>query len=314
MSGITIEKDLDGKTTGQSEFEEDADYAVIEDAYRRACREFSPSLSISYAEHLAPDEGDIDEEALVEAHTVIASLGLVPSIRTDLEDVAENLANEWLEEHGKAIKSLNDERQEAFRQLRELSREPRPIDLARPQMRLQMTRKRNESGIEEDLPRFPRHLLSDPEGMFPLDVDSTWETTVLNEELQREDSIAWYRNPPRASQDSLGVAYQEGEEQSILRPDFIFFVRLEDGSVAADLVDPHGTHLADALPKLKGLANYAAENAASYRRIEAVSMTDEGVPKMLDMTDEDVRNAVTESSSAKALFKSEVAQGYPPSS
>jgi type III restriction enzyme len=42
-----------------------------------------------------------------------------------------------------------------------------------------------------------------------------------------------------------------------LRPDFIFFGTNRDGSVVVDLVDPHGHHLADALPKLRGLADYA---------------------------------------------------------
>ena len=172
----------------------------------------------------------------------------------------------------------------------------------------------NESGIEEDLPTYLLHMLSDSKGKFPHEVDSKWETTVLKEELQREDCIAWYRNPSYASQDSLGVAYHEDGENKILRPDFIFFVRLEDGSVAIDMVDPHGTHLADALPKLKGLAEYAAEYAASYRRIGAVAEIEEDVFKMLDMMDEGVRHVVTDALSAKALFKSEVAQAYPPSS
>ena len=47
--------------------------------------------------------------------------------------------------------------------------------------------------------------------------------------------------------------------------------RQTDGTVVADIVDPHGLHLADALPKLQGLALYAETHAKAYRRIESVA-------------------------------------------
>ena len=59
------------------------------------------------------------------------------------------------------------------------------------------------------------------------------------------------------------------EEYKIVRPYFLFFAE-QDGKVVLDLVDPHGLHLADALPKLQGLALYAEQHATAYRRIESV--------------------------------------------
>ncbi|MCW0134702.1 hypothetical protein OIU89_08540 [Escherichia coli] len=41
--------------------------------------------------------------------------------------------------------------------------------------------------------------------------------------------------------------------------------------MVVDLVDPHGLHLADALPKLKGIALYAEQHSDAYRRIESVA-------------------------------------------
>jgi hypothetical protein len=64
---------------------------------------------------------------------------------------------------------------------------------------------------------------------------------VLDAEMQRSGFVAWYRNPSRPSQDSLGIAYEDGGQTKILRPDFFFFSRQQDGSIAADIVDPHGT-------------------------------------------------------------------------
>ena len=80
-----------------------------------------------------------------------------------------------------------------------------------------------------------------------------WERKVVESELKRVGFKLWYRNPQQPGQASLGIAYVEDEQYKIVRPDFIFFAE-QEGQVVADLVDPHGLHLADALAKLKGLA------------------------------------------------------------
>lgn len=77
----------------------------------------------------------------------------------------------------------------------------------------------------------------------------------------------------------------------IVRPDFLFFCESADGSLAVDIVDPHGTHLADALPKLRGLARYAETHPGVYRRIESVAEAG-GKLRVLDLTREDVRKAI----------------------
>ena len=58
--------------------------SVIEDAYRRAARIISPDLASTYSEHLASKapEDDDAEEALIEAHTVVAALVLFRTSRT----------------------------------------------------------------------------------------------------------------------------------------------------------------------------------------------------------------------------------------
>lgn len=63
--------------------------------------------------------------------------------------------------------------------------------------------------------------------------------------------------------------YTSSGGYKILRPDFVFLSRLSDETVFADLVDPYGTPLSDALPKICGLAQYATAHANAIRRIEA---------------------------------------------
>ncbi len=160
---------------------------------------------------------------------------------------------------------------------------------------------READGSENDLPTYEKHLLSDQEGLFPASLNE-WEVAVLEKEITREGSIAWYRNPSRPSQDSLGIIYNNNHEPQILRPDFIFFSQHPDGKITADIVDPHGTHLSDALPKLKGLALYAEEHLQAYRRIEAVAKINDDL-RVLDLTDQRVREEIAKAQDAKSLYE-----------
>jgi len=189
-----------------------------------------------------------------------------------------------------------------------MSADPLDVDLAQPKMWLQATTAREPDGKEFDLPRFEKHLLCDEDGLFP-ELFNSWEDKVLLTELEREETVAWYRNPARASQDSLGIKYDDGDEVKIVRPDFVFFAQMDDGSYVADIVDPHGHHLGDALPKLKGLARYAEANGPLYRRIEAVTELN-GVFKLLDLREEATRDAVYSASSVVALYESDAAVDY----
>jgi len=308
--GKTVKADVKTKEMTFDDFVEVADYAVIEDAYRRAGRLITPDLARTYSEHLASqvDKALDIEDALIEAHTDIAAIGLVPQIKDDLEREAKTLSNQWLDKYRVKIRSLNDERQDVYREIKEMSADPLDVDLARPKKWLQPTTVRGQDGSEKLLPCFELHLLCDANGLFPSYFDS-WEEKILHVELQREDTVAWYRNPARASQDSLGVTYVDGNDTKIVRPDFIFFARLDDESIVADIIDPHSYHLADALPKLKGLADYAERNGAIFRRIETVAELN-GVYKVLDLQEKNVREAVRSATNAKSLYESAFAVDY----
>lgn len=310
VEGKSLKTDLETREMSFDDFLEAADFAVIDDAYRRAGRTISPDLATSYSEALAKAEGDDDdpEAALIEARVTVAALGLVPEVKEYLESEAESLANKWLTKHRIEIKSLSDERQEVYRQIREMSAHPLDVDLAKPTSWMQPTTVREADGSETPLPRFERHLLCAGDGMFPEDFNS-WEGDVLSAELKRAGTIAWYRNPSRASQDSLGVTYEDGGDVKIVRPDFIFFAKLADGSIAADIVDPHGTQFGDSIPKLKGLAKYAATYGETFRRIDAIAKVGEGF-RVLDLKEEAVRAAVESATSVKALYESAVADDY----
>ncbi|MGQ0654166.1 MAG: hypothetical protein ACT4P4_18195 [Betaproteobacteria bacterium] len=111
------------------------------------------------------------------------------------------------------------------------------------------------------------------------------------------------------ARDSLGVAYEDGDDVKIVRPDFLFFAQSAVGTVVADIVDPHGLHFADAVQKLQGLARYAETHPRVYRRLESVAETG-GRLRVLDLTRAEVRKAIAESEDAKSVYQSALANDY----
>ncbi|MBU1249228.1 MAG: DEAD/DEAH box helicase family protein [Proteobacteria bacterium] len=310
VEGKSLTADLKTKSKSFNDFLEDADYVVIEDAYRRASRILSPDLSRTYAEYLAARNPGTDspEDALIEAHADIAALGLVTNVKTCLDADADTLAKAWLGKFRVQIKGLSDERQEAYRLIKGMSTEPGEIDLAKPKSWIVSTTALEKDGSKTPLPTYKQHMLCDESGNFPAEMND-WEIAVLETEMKRQGFQAWYRNPSRSSQDSLGVAYTEHSQVKIVRPDFIFFSLQSDGTTVADIVDPHGTQYSDALPKLQGLACYAEAYAAIYRRIEAVAKVGDKL-RVLDLTNSTVRKAIADAKDVKSLYEGTFASDY----
>lgn len=105
------------------------------------------------------------------------------------------------------------------------------------------------------------------------------------------------------------MIYDDADERRSLAPTSCFFGQRQDGSVVADIVDPHGWHLADSLPKPHRLARHAEANGNFYGRIEAVSEVD-GRYRLLDPTNPDVRAAVYGAASAKAAYTGPLSAAY----
>ena len=309
VEGKSVTADLHTKEVTFDQFVAAADHVVIEDAYRRAGRALSPDVTRTYAEHLADQVGGTDDadDALLDAHAKVAALGLVPEVKDYLDAEADTLAKKWLTEHRVAIKALSDERQDVYRELREMSTEPQDLDLAKPTEWLVPTTAR-DGDVETPLPRYEKHLLADDDGTFPFNPND-WEAEVLDRERDRPGFVGWYRNPSRSSQDSLAITYEHGGRIRTLRPDFVFFAETGDGSIAAAIVDPHGHHLADALPKLQGLSAYAERHSQHFQRIDAITKIDDAF-RVLDLTEPSVRAAVAAASDASNLYRSHAAADF----
>lgn len=302
-----------GKELTFDRFTEVADDRSIRDAFRQAGRVLSPAIAGSYVDHLAgPDPEDGDDDGLRDAYVKVAALALIPQVKDELERAATALAADWFDTYRVPIKDLTDERQAVYNDIKAMSVEPERLSITRPKNSLVETKTPGATDDDDPIPMptRDRHLLANADGLYPVGTLNDLETKVLDKEMGRPSAVAWYRNPARTSQDSLGVAYEDaGGTWRTMRPDFVFFDHDQADNVRVSLVDPHGHHLSDALPKLRGFANFAAEYGDEFHRIEAIS-TVAGQDRVLDLKDATVRQAIHAATDAKTLYDSHKAGNY----
>lgn len=292
----------EGSVTPAGTFTEMADERAVEAEFRDARRILTPELAKRYADRIAGD----DVDALFDAHVKVAALARIEDVPHELDRTADKLAEQWFSDYRKAIKNLSDERQQFYAEIKGMSRQPQPISIQRPRTRTEET----EDQEGNPIPTRGKHLMSDDNGDFPVGSLNEWELGVLDEEMSDPDFLAWYRNPSRASEDALAIAYRDGQDNwRRMCPDFVFFHGSDD-DVKVSIVDPHGHHLADALPKLRGLSEFAEEYGDQFHRIEAVARMEDSTLRVLDLTKESVRNAVEAASDAKALYAGNAATDY----
>lgn len=312
LEGKTLTADLQEKHKSFDDFWEDADLAVIDDAYRRAARIITPDIAKSYSEYLAltnstKEDSQDFEEAIIEARVKIAALGLIDNIQIYFDAEAEQLTQSWFDKYQSLIKNLTDDRQEIYRQIKGMSSEPQNIELVKPETRHELTAIREGDRIVQ-IPTYKYHILCDENGEYPAELNS-WEKTVLSKEMKHPDFSFWYRNPQYPGQSSLGITYRENNLYKMIRPDFIFFKADKNGQISADIIDPHSLHLSDSLSKLQGLSQYAETHETIYQRIESIAEVN-GILRVLDHTNKDVRKAVAAAKDAISLFSSSLAKNY----
>lgn len=311
VEGKTLLADINSNKTTPINFRVDADDAVIKDINKRTARILSPAIAKSYTDvltdrHCTPENDD--DDALIEANEDMAAIGLMQNLDLHFDAAANDLANNWFNSYRDRIKQLPDERQDVYRQINSLSKEPQEVRLACPVSWVESTEIIEKTGTTVKIPTYESHLMCDDSGSYPVELNA-WEQFVLATETGRPEFKFWYRNPARATQDSLGIAYPSDDETKIVRPDFLFFVETENGQIEVDIIDPHAQSLADALPKLKGLANYAETHGAGYRRIESIG-ENAGQKRVLNLKNPAVRDAIRKAESASSLYAGVVAGNY----
>lgn len=247
----------------------------IDRAYRMTSRQFKDGLHKTYFSYLVAEK-----TASRKAKTTIIALAGHTDVPTAVETAAETLISQWFKDHNAAIGLLSEDTQQAYRNIRQQSKTPQATNPALPK-RITMS---------ADDPAWDKHLYSTDKGVYHKAFTTTWEPDVLDMMLGNAATVGWYRNPERSSR-SISMPYEINSTLKPMYPDFIIFETTDQG-IRPSIIDPHGHHLGEAGPKLRGLGDYASKHGTDYARIVAVIKSAKDQFLGLDMKDETIRKAL----------------------
>lgn len=238
----------------------------------------------------------------------VAALLQVPGVIAEIETTATKFARDQLAKFAVEIKNTTGATRDAYRKVQEQTSAPEPTTIELRDNEKVATK--DTSG--ELLSTFKGHIYADARGYFPSKF-TDWEQQVITTEIARRSFVAWYRNPQRASANSIRIPYQdEGKKWRSLQVDFLVISKRDDGKLAASIVDPHGDYLADAKAKLRALADFADQYGDKFLRIQSVTKTNDGSLRLLDLLEPEVRKAVRafEGGKITPLYESEHSSLY----
>jgi type III restriction enzyme len=260
----------------------------VDDLFRSARRRLREGLHDEYFRHrvkiddVDPDDAKI--EAFLLSNDAIAL--------TRLESTARARTESWLDARAGAVESLFEGRRQPYEDILGLAAEPEKTKLRPPE-----TVRTKRADVT-----WTKHLYVDEHGSYP-DKLGTWEAKTMQEEMARDDVVAWLRNPSRKKW-SLRVPYKSGGKWSGMFPDLLVFRSREGGGLTVDILDPHTHSLADAADKARGLAEYADKHFNLFGRIELIRQV-AGKLQRVDLRQKEIRDdmkAVSGKDHLDALF------------
>lgn len=281
-----------------------AGHDTVDDAEGKARRMLGAKLAVQYRKRLFVAAGE-DTAQLLRVKSEVAALaaidtGAAKTASQVVDDAADALLKDWMSKYHSAIKLLPEARRVEYDRIESKARDVEATGLELNDSVMVDTVDKGK----EPLLKAGKHVLSDPDGLWPVEeamASNSWEMEVLRRELGDDltgDSVpaleGWYRNPASgSSKTALRIAYLDNGKWKSVQPDFVFVHRDGDGKLWPSILDPHGTHLSDALPKLAALAGYAEKYGDRFLRVQAMAAPKPGEPLLsLDLQDENVRAAV----------------------
>jgi type III restriction enzyme len=241
-------------------------------------------------------------ESKLETRIQVAALLQIDSVREAIDAAATKFVRDHLHKFAVEIKATTGATRDAYRKVQEQTVDPEPLTVELRDNEKTATKDANGNA----LPLFTGHIYSTPDGKYPLKMND-WEEQIILTEVARPSFVAWYRNPQRASANSLRIAYQDDAKKwTSVQTDFLVISERDDGKLAASIIDPHGDHLADAKAKLLALADYAETYSEHFVRVESVAKGSDGSLRSLDLLDASIRKSVRAFEGAKvtALYES----------
>lgn len=268
--------------------------------YRRAVSVFAGASDLVkyFINRRKKKEYDSDVEAI----SRIAAVGACIEIIQALEVWAENKTNELLSIYGPQRYAVSEENKEKWDRI---EGNTKPYIERNLNIQASITRQ------NKDYDAYPKHIISDEEGWAYLNLNDL-EKKVVRTELSRSLNVAWYRNQSRNLNASLAIPYMLNGVWENMYPDFIFFQKLNNGSIVPAIVDPHGDWLGDSVAKLQGYVKYLKDHPDMFGSVQVVADKKGGELRYLDLMLPNVQNAIETfaGTSAKELFTGPLSKSY----
>ena len=267
-------------------YEDDADSYAINNARRRADVMLSPSVTNAFFRQQIKQGKDP-----VDINVEIAAAAAVPEIVDAVIKGARDKLDILTKKYDPLIAKCPASIRNQFSSSMSRHGIPHTVFLDKPVV------DRYDKGGK----MYPKHVVNDPMTHMAWFNLYASEDAVVMHELKNPNVICWYRNPVgKSTGNSLRIAYRLGDDRKTLHPDFIFFEKVGNCEMPA-IVDPHGIHLADTLPKLKGISRYVEDFGYIYSRYWFVSDY-KGQATYLDMKDPNTREVITNAVDAYECF------------
>jgi type III restriction enzyme len=273
LNAVTVEqgtwKEIHGQTVTVP-----LDEKNIEDLFNRAGQRLGEGLNLDYWQtHYDRDEADDTPNR--------AKLELFLCLQDEkawktLEKACGERINALLKQHKAAIKKLTSAEQEEYNKVQEVAKDPEPLAFLPPaEIMLSVDAK------DPAYRAYAHHLYIDATGHLVAKLNS-WEHSVIEAEIARDDVIGWLRNIERKPW-ALSLPYEMGGEVKPMFPDFLV-VRRDGAGLLVDILEPHAPSLSDSYAKAKGLAQFAAKHPGAFGRIELIRLDGHEI-RRLDMDD-----------------------------
>ena len=278
---------LNKDSVSTSTFTEDADEYAIRNARKKADTILSPSVTNAYFRMRIAEGADT-----IDINAELAAAASVPEIVEAVKDAAKANIELKQKDIDPIVAKQPDAVRDAVYESMNRNNLPHTVFMSLP----------NKDKQDKSGKAYPKHVVNDPTTHMAWFKLNDWEDAVVMHELQNPKVKAWFRNPPSGLADkSLGIEYRVDGGRRTLHPDFVFF-EMAGGRMARSIVDPHGIHQADALPRLKGYARYVEDFGNDWHRIWCVSDY-KGEAMYLDMKDPEVLKTVSRAADAYECYR-----------
>ena len=293
------------KREGNTVCESDEVAIVDDEGIERASREADPvfggkQLTNAYRKR----ERIINKESKREVDLRLATACKTPSIVERMTTWAKKLRSQFFQMGSTDYDFLSEKNKQRYRELESETDGKLVTKIQWP----------SAGYIEDADESYPKHIVQREDGLCPLDLNDD-EKTIVKRELARERTVAFYRNPSNMSPQVFSIPYMAPDGRKAVHPDFIFFVRDEDGVIRPSIIDPHGSFLSDAVPKLRGYVEYLREYPNAFKQVLAVDSIGSGENRRyrsLNLLRPEVQEAIMSftGDSAEELYRSDVARDY----